>query len=456
MRVRHIDGFRVRRIVAGSEGTAGRRPRAGTLGDPVELELWWRLRVARQFVKTFVSVHVDGQVVYVLEVAGPAPDAEFREWEQGKGDWTRRESCVVRVWWWADSWKVLAEETVVVRELRQVETVRENTIVVVVEGKEYMVGGSGQRIGGLLLAPPVATTCLFDIIVKLNNLQFFSDLMDHTHSQLRAEISHVVDRATTLPEALPAASARVELLKKALAREHTAIAELRRSHTLQLHSTSERRVHLRARSTRLEDLWLAQEAHREAFAELVTLLQEINAQVELERVAKGARLARIFRLASRYASLPLPFVARIVSERLDRSLLAPRALRQLLADHGATPELVDAATGYVCLVLAAVQMYTGIPLKYPVQYLGLKLWVVDLVSDETERRYPLHFKDAPLLQYRYGMLLLVRNVRSLVSLGAAMPVPPEDIMASLECAVETIASGGDASVPAALEDESME
>ena len=74
-------------------------------------------------------------------------------------------------------------------------------------------------------------------------------------------------------------------------------------------------------------------------------------------------------------------------------------------------DTLSSALGYTAQVVSTLSVYLGVPLHYPIQCLGSRSAVVDLISVmRGPRAFPLYGKGVDRYRFDYGVFLLNKNI----------------------------------------------
>jgi hypothetical protein len=263
---------------------------------------------------------------------------------------------------------------------------------------------------------PTESTCSFNSIMALSNLQQCIVDSETTKRDAAAHISAMINKKTVLfnlRKNKQQLAHRLNILNKSLVAEQQSIADL----TGRLRET---KASIQARREYIAtQLAKQRQARRESVVTVSnistdkTVTSTFHLQVQLEKVRIANDLSDIFviDLISNFGfkfticGIPLP-------DYTNRQPAAPQISQAIVKTLGASEDdLIAAAYGFAAQLLTLLSYYFEVPLRYPIQPYGSQSFIIDPISViQGSRTFPLWTRGSLYFRFQYASFLFNKDI----------------------------------------------
>lgn len=278
------------------------------------------------------------------------------------------------------------------------------------------VSGSGSDIFDV----PSESTCSFNSIMALSNLQQCIIDSETTKRDAAAHISKLINKKTVLfnlRKTKQQLDHRFGIINKSLTVEQKSIADLKSRLRETKASIQARRDYINSqlekqRKSRRESIITETNI---ATDKTVTSTFRLQAQLEKARIVNALNdvfvIEPIPKLDFKFTicGVPLP-------DYTNRQPSTPQISQSIIKSLGASEDdLIAAAYGFAAQLLTLLSYYLEVPLRYPIQPYGSQSFIIDPVSViQGSRTFPLWTRGSLYFRFQYASFLFNKNIEQLM------------------------------------------
>jgi len=276
------------------------------------------------------------------------------------------------------------------------------------------------RSGSELFDPPTESTCSFNSIMALSNLQQCIVDSEKTKRDAAEHISAMINKKTALfnlRKNKQQLAHRLSILNKSFTAEQQTITDLTSRLRETKASIQARREYIAAQLAKMR------QGRRDSIVTVSnistdkTVTSTFQLQIQLEKVRIANDLSDIFVIDLipnfgfnfTICGVPLP-------DYTNRQPSAPQISPVIVKELGASEDdLIAAAYGFAAQLLTLLSYYFEVPLRYPIQPYGSQSFIIDPVSViQGSRTFPLWTRGSLYFRFQYATFLFNKDIEQLM------------------------------------------